>query len=257
MNHKSIRFALCALSCVSASAAINVDLGTADAFAILGASAVTNTGPSIVNGDVGVSPLSSISGFPPGVVVGTIHSAGAAAAQAQLDLTNAYDSAANQGCDQNIASDLGGLTLLPGVYCFDSTAQLTGALTLNATAGTGSVFIFQIGSSLTTASASSVVFTGTQSGNVYWQVGSSATLGTMTQFRGNILANVSITLNTGAAIDCGRALARTGAVTMDTNSVSTDTGCLSSTAPVPEPNTASMMSLTAAAAAMVFLVRNA
>ncbi len=220
--------------------ATNVDLGTADAFAVLGASTVTNTGPSLVNGDLGVSPGLAITGFPPGIVTGTIHAGDAVAASAQADLTTAYNAAAAQACGVNLTGqDLGGLTLTPGSYCFDSSAQLTGDLTLNALGDPNSVFLFQIGSTLTTASASSVLFTGNGNGDsVFWQVGSSATLGTTTAFAGNILALASITLNTGATIQCGRALARTGAVTLDTNVVSIDTlGCETddSGISVPEP----------------------
>ena len=194
-------------------------LGTAESFAVLGGSTVTNTGSSVVSGNLGVSPGSAITGFPPGTVVppSTIHAADAVAGQAQSDLTIAYNALAGMACDTDLTGqDLGGLTLTPGVYCFSSSAQLTGTLTLN---GSG-LFVFQIGSTITTASNSSVLLTnGGQACNVFWQVGSSATLGTGTAFVGNILALTSITLNTGADVS-GRALARNGAVTMDTNKVS-------------------------------------
>ena len=142
----------------------------------------------MISGDLGVSPGSAVTGFPPGVVVsGMIHAADALAAQAQASLTTAYNALASQACTQNLTGqDLGGLTLTPGVYCFDTSAQLTGALTLNALGNSNSVFIFQIGSALTTASGSSVVVTnGGPLCNLFWQVGSSATLGTATQFSGN------------------------------------------------------------------------
>jgi hypothetical protein len=235
--------------------AINVDLGTADTFAVLAGSAVTNTGPSVVGGDLGVSPGSAISGFPPGTVNGTTHDADAVAGQAQNDLTTAYNFAAGESCGTNLTGqDLGGLTLTPGVYCFTSSAQLTGTLTLNSQGNPNAVFVFQIGSSLTTASASDVVVSnGGEGDNVFWQVGSSATLGTTTAFAGNILALTSITLTTGADIECGRALARNGAVTMDTNDVSIDTaGCETTSTSgggggsgslVPEPSTASLLLL--------------
>jgi type VI secretion system secreted protein VgrG len=199
-------------------------LGTATSFAVLGGSAVTNTGSTVVTGDLGVWPnsaVNAITGFPPGIVIGTVHPADAVAQQAQSDVTTAYDALAGLACSTNLTGqDLGGLTLTPGVYCFSSSAQLTGMLTLNAQGNPAAVFVFQIGSTLTTASSSSVLMSNSGSScNVFWQVGSSATLGTGTVFAGNILALTSITVTTGATI-FGRALARNGAVTMDTNSVS-------------------------------------
>ncbi|HEY5521123.1 MAG TPA: ice-binding family protein [Candidatus Limnocylindrales bacterium] len=208
---------------VAASSAIG--LGTAGAFAVLGASTVTNTGPSVINGDLGVSPGSAVTGFPPGIVNGTIHAADGVAAQAQSDLTTAYNNAAGQACNTNLTGqDLGGLTLTAGVYCFSSSAGLTGALTLNAKGVSGARFIFQVGSALTTASSSTVNYiNGAQPCNVFWQIGSSATLGTATSFVGNIMALASITMTTGATLK-GRALARNGAVTLDTN-VITEATC--------------------------------
>jgi len=195
-------------------------LGTAKSFAVLGASTVTNTGNSIVNGNLGVSPGTAITGFPPGIVNGTTHAGGAVAQQAQSDVTAAYNDLAGQACNNNLTGqDLGGKTLTPGVYCFDSSAGLTGALVLDAQFVDRSVWVFKIGSTLTTASGSSVtVINGSSPCNVWWQVGASATLGTATTFRGNILALASITLNTNASMS-GAALARTGAVTMDTNTI--------------------------------------
>jgi hypothetical protein len=209
---------LAVVGSVSGSSAIG--LGTAGAFAVLGGSTVTNTGPSIINGDLGVSPGSAVTGFPPGIVNGTIHAADATAAQAQADLTVAYNNAAGQACDTNLTGqDLGGLTLVAGVYCFDSSAGLTGALTLNGQGQAGARFIFQIGSQLTTASSSSVnLIKGVRPCNVFWQIGSSATLGTATSFVGNIMALTSVTMTTGATLR-GRALAQNGAVTLDTNTI--------------------------------------
>lgn len=200
------------------AAATAVGLGTAGQFAVLAGSTVTNTGPSVITGDVGVSPGTAVTGFPPGIVSGTIHAADAVALQAKSDLTIAYNNLAGQPCDVTLTDqDLGGLTLTAGVYCFSTSAQLTGTLTLDAEGDPNAVFIFQVGSTLTTASGSSVaLINGAQACNVFFQIGSSATLGTATEFVGNILARTSITLNTGATLQ-GRALARSGAVTLDSN----------------------------------------
>lgn len=196
-------------------------LGSAQSFAVLGSSTVTNTGPSVITGDLGVSPGSAVTGFPPGLVVGgMIHAADAFALSAQGSVTTAYNSLAGQSCTQDLTGqDLGGLILTPGVYCFSTSAQLTGPLTLNAQGDASAVFIFKTGSTLTTASGSSVaLMNGGSACNVFWQIGSSATLGTTTSFVGNILALTSITLTTAANVT-GRALARTGAVTLDSNTI--------------------------------------
>ncbi|GAC1600100.1 MAG: hypothetical protein NVS4B10_11680 [Myxococcales bacterium] len=196
-------------------------LRSAGSFAVLGASTVTNTGSSTIVGDLGVSPGLAITGFPPGLVSGgTTHKGDAVALQAQADVTAAFVELAARSCTANLTGkDLGGMTLVPGVYCFASSAQLTGTLILDAQGKSDAVFVFQIGTTLTTASGSAVrMANGAGACNAYWQVGSSATLGTTTAFTGNILALASITLNTGASIS-GRALARTGAVTLDTNHV--------------------------------------
>jgi type VI secretion system secreted protein VgrG len=202
-------------------------LGSAKRFAVLAGSTVTNTGPTTIVGDVGV-PGPAITGFPPGSIAvgqpgsgGTIHSADAIAAQARNDAITAFGILAGEPVPpaNNLTGiDLGGLTLAPGVYRFNSSAQLTGTLTLDAGGNPNARFDFLIGSTLTTASGSVVnVINGGLADNVFWQVGSSATLGTTTSFEGNILAQMSITLNTRASIACGRALAIIGAVTMDTN----------------------------------------
>ena len=218
--------------------AIAPSLGTAQSFAVLGATAVTNTGPTVVTGDLGISPntIASVTGFPPGVILGTIHaSPDPVALQAQTDTTAAYLQLASQACPatNNLTGiDLGGLTLVPGVYCFSSSAQLTGTLTLDAQGNPNAVWVFQTGSTITTASGSSVVLiNGAQACNIFWQIGSSATLGTTTTFLGNILALTSITLNTNANL-FGRALARNGAVTLDSNVVTAST-CLPPVIPVP------------------------
>lgn len=222
-----VPFAALALSCGGSgtdsnmSAATVPPLGTAAGFAVLGGETVTNTGPTVVTGDLGVSPGSAVTGFPPGLVIGAIHAADAVALQAQNDNTAAYLDLAGQACDVDLTgTDLVGLTLTAGVYCFSSSAQLSGALTLDAEGDPDAVFVFQIVSTLTTASSASVdVINGGQDCNVFWQVGSSATIGTDTTFVGSILALTSISLNTGASIS-GRAMAQTGAVTMDANTVS-------------------------------------
>jgi subtilisin family serine protease len=196
-------------------------LGAAQRFAVLGASTVTNTGPSVITGDLGVSPGTAVTGFLPGrVASGTIHSAGAAALAAQDAVTTVYNGLVAQPCTQDLTGqNLGGLVLTAGVYCFSSSAQLTGTLTLDAQGQSNAVFIVKMGSTLTTASAASVVLVnGASAANVFWQVGSSATLGTGTSFAGNILALASITVTTGTRVT-GRALARNGAVTLDTNAV--------------------------------------
>jgi hypothetical protein len=195
-------------------------LGTASSFGVLSGSAVTNTGPTTVRGDLGVSPGSAVTGFPPGIVIGTIHAGDSVAAQAQSDATIAYNNAAGQACGFNLTGqDLGGMVLIPGVYCFDSSAQLTGQLTFDGQGDPNSVFIIQIGSTLTTASNAQVLTIGqAQPCRIFWQVGSSATLGTDTSFAGNILALTSITLITGATTETGL-YARNGAVTLDTNDI--------------------------------------
>jgi hypothetical protein len=200
--------------CFAASA---VPLNSAANFAVLAGSAVTNTGSSVIVGSVGVSPGTSVTGFPPGTVTGgSIHSGDATAATAQNDLTTAYNNAAGQAVTQVLTGqDLGTVgTLGPGVYFFASSAQLTGTLTLNGGGNPNAVFIFQIGSTLTTATSSVVLaVNGAEAANIFWQVGSSATIGASTSFLGNILALTSITTNAGVSMG-GRLLARNGAVTM-------------------------------------------
>jgi type VI secretion system secreted protein VgrG len=225
MNSKRSTVVLCgfAAALLALSPAVAQPLG---AFAVLGGSAVTNTGATIVTGELGVSPGSAVTGFPPGIVTaGSIHSADAVAAQAQADLTTLYNDLAGRQCNSDLTGqDLGGLTLTPGVYCFSSSAQLTGTLTLDGLGNSNAVFIFKIGSTLTTASSSSVLLiNGAQSCGVFWQVGSSATAGTGSVLNGRIVALTSITLTTGANLT-GAALARNGAVTLDSNQVDVCSG---------------------------------
>jgi hypothetical protein len=198
-------------------------LGSANAFAVLAGSTVTNTGPTILNGDLGVSPGTAVTGFPPGTVNGTIHAGDPAAAQAKLDLTTAYNDAAGRSTGPiTVSGNLGGLTLAPGLYKSTSSLAISsGDLTLDAQGDAEGVFIFQMASTLTTTVGRQVILSGgAKASNVFWQVGSSATLGTNSVFQGNILADQSITLTTGATLN-GRALTRIGAVTLDANTITT------------------------------------
>ena len=206
------------VSAITASAATAVGLGTAARFAVLAGAGITNTGPSVINGDIGSFPTTSISGFPPGIVIGTIRAGDAVTQGAKNDLTTAYNVAAGQLPVITVATELGGSTLTPGVYVSSSgTFGITGTLTLDGQGDPNAVFIFKTATTLITAAGSRVLLiNGTQSCNVFWQVGSSATLGAGTSFLGTILALTSISLVTGATID-GRALAQNGAVTLDTN----------------------------------------
>ncbi|MFC4033392.1 ice-binding family protein [Streptomyces polygonati] len=188
-------------------------------FAVLGGASVTNTGLSKVTGDLGVSPGVSITGFPPGQVNGIIHTSDAAAVAAHADLITTYDNAAGQIPDTSISGDLGGQTLPPGVYNAASSIGLTGTLTLDAEGDRNADWIFQIGSTLTTATASQVLLiNGATARNVIWLIGSSATLGTDTDFAGRILAQISITVNAGVTVD-GQALAIADSVTLDTDTI--------------------------------------
>jgi hypothetical protein len=196
-------------------------LGAASQFAALGASTVTCANSSTVSGDVGVSPGTAITGFDAGCTIsGAIHAGDALANQAHADIFTAYDDLQAVACQHDLTGrDLGGQTLAPGVYCFDTTAGLTGALTLDGGGDSNAVWIFQIGTAITTATSSSVILAGGgRAGNVFWKVGSSATLGTGTALQGNLLALASITLVSGAKLT-GRALALNAAVTLDHNDV--------------------------------------
>jgi len=220
---KKLLLGICVLSMGRTSWAQSApSLGSAASFAVLGSSTVTCTGASTLTGDVGVSPGSAVTGFPAPCTDagGGIHAADAVAVQAHHDAALAYAALVANPCNTNLTGqDLGGLTLAPGVYCFDSSAELTGTLNLT---GAGP-WIFQIASTLTTASNSAVLINGSAasqgcSPGVFWAVGSSATLGTGTQFQGLVLALISDTVTTGANVS-GGVFALTGAVTLDTNMV--------------------------------------
>jgi hypothetical protein len=215
--------------------AASVPLGTAESFAVLAGSTVTNTGPSVISGDLGVSPGTAVTGFPPGTVTGgTIHAADSVALQAEEALATAYNDAAGRSSTATISADLAGTTLTPGVYTSATSLGLSGDLTLNAQGDPNAVFVFQAGSTLTVGSGSHVLLIGgAQACNVFWQVGSSATIGSGSAFAGNILALTSISLTTGATLN-GRALARNGAVTLDTNTI-TKAACTAQTSTTPTP----------------------
>jgi hypothetical protein len=206
-----------------------VDLGAAANYTVLAATTVTNTGPSVVSadaglgGNLGVTPGTAVTGFPPGVVnaPGAIHSADTSAATAKTDADAAYIDAAGRAPDQTFPAihDIGGATFTAGVYNDPSSFGITGTVTLDGEGNPDAVFIFQAGSTLVTAVSSQVVLVnGAQAGNVFWQVGSSATLGVSSMFKGTILASAAITVNTGVDVQ-GRVLAGTAAVTLDSDTI--------------------------------------
>lgn len=201
-----------------------VALGTAADFAVLAGSTITNTGATTITGDLGLSPGTSVTGFPPGQVNGTVHAADAAAAQAKEDLATAYADAAARPVTATVPVELGGTTRTAGVYASPAgTFGITGTLTLDAQGDPDAVFIFKAASTLITASTSSVnLANGARAANVFWLVGSSATLGTYSILRGNVLALASVTVTTGVILD-GRAMARTAAVTLDSNTITRPT----------------------------------
>ena len=194
-------------------------LGSAATYVILAGSTVTNTGPTALNGDLGVSPGTAVTGFPPGTLTGATHAGDATSATAMGHLTVAYNDLAGRTQPVLVAGNLGGLTLPPGLYKSTSSLAISsGDLTLDAQGDPNAVFIFQMASTLTTTSGRAVILSGgAKASNVYWQVGSSATFGTTSNFKGTVIADQSISLNTAATLN-GRALARIGAVTLASNS---------------------------------------
>lgn len=216
-----------------------VGLGGAAPFAVLGATAVTNTGASVISGDLGVSPGTSVTGTPQ-VQNGTIYKATAVAATAQASLVTAYNDAAGRTPTTSgdfSTTGLGGKSLVPGVYRATSTMNLTGALTLDGGGDPNAVFVFQAGSSLVTASSSTVTLIGgAQACNVFWKVGSSATLGTTSSFVGTVMALTSVTLTSHVKVT-GRVLARTGDVTLIDDTVTVPSTCVTATAVAPTIST--------------------
>ena len=207
---------------VQSTVQATVSMAGASTMAILAGSAISSTGATTITGDLGLSPGSSVGGFPPGILVGTQHINDVIANQAKLDLTAAYNDAAGRTATDivTLSGNIGGLTLTPGLYKSTSSLAISsGDVTFNAQGNPNAVFIIQIASTLTTTSGRKVILSGgAQASNIFWQVGSSATFGTTSVFKGTVMAMQSITFNTGATLD-GKGLARTGAVVMAGNTI--------------------------------------
>ena len=196
-------------------------LASSGGFAVLAGASITSTGMTRIIGGVGLSPGTSLTGFPPGIIVGTKHVADPAAAQAKLDLTTAYNGSAGRTLSPvSVAGNIGGMTLPPGLYKSTSSLEISsGDLTLDGMGNANAVWVFQIASTLTTTSGRKVILAGgAKASNIFWQVGTSATLGTTSVFKGTIMADQSITMNTGATLE-GRVLARTASVTLNGNTI--------------------------------------
>lgn len=240
----AVLFGMLAVSTSSSAFAAEsrVGLGTAETYSVLAGQTVTNTGSSVLANNLGTSPGTAITGFPPGIVGGMTHAADENSSLAQSDLVKAYDDAASRQPTEIVEGDLVGRTLVSGVYKANSSLELNGTVTLDAQGDPNAVWIFQVGSELKTGSSSSVsLVNGASACNIYWQVGSSATLGTDSDFKGSIMALTSITVTTDATVE-GRALARNGAVTLD-NNVFTEPNCAAqipedeeTPVPVPTPS---------------------
>jgi hypothetical protein len=199
-----------------------VALGDAATFAVIAGSAVTSTGATVITGDLGLSPGTSVGGFPPGILNGTLHINDATASQSKADIMAAYNDAASRTATDivTVSGNIGGLTLTPGLYKSTSSLSLSsGDLTFDALGNPNAIFVIQVASSLTVTSGRKVILAGgAQAANIFWQVGSSATFGTTSVFRGTLIVMQSISFNTGARLN-GRALTRTGAVTMAGNTI--------------------------------------
>jgi hypothetical protein len=225
----AVALAGCSKNTTSTNPQTAVNLASASTFAVMATSSITSTGATRITGDVGLAPGTSMTGFPPGTVTGTIHVNDAAVTQAKADLLAAYNDVVSRSTGaQTLAGNLGGLTFTPGLYVNSSSVLISGSgpsnnVTLDAQGNANAVFIFKMSSTLTTASGAQVILAGgAQAKNVYWQVGSSATLDTTTMFQGNILAAVSVTLNTNSVMN-GRIFSGAGggaaSVTLNASSV--------------------------------------